>query len=432
MSRKQDASFESMISNRIITILKIAITSFITIYGVITGAAYFGIPLLVGSGIIGIVIIILISLIIGLSYVIFKSDKEVILNNPELLKLREENSILNEEISEIKIKNLELEEKAQLILYNKQVKISRKNSIGIVAPIIRFPTTFYLETIRGIREAGKNDTNLVLFDLNKEQIDDVRYFFKTKKFLNLVDGLITISVDIPSEDLDVLASLNYPVVNIYNTNECTPIVANINPKFNGFVNLMNHIIEEHRSKYLYLVTRPLINPMKFLKIDTFRRARRDVFYNALNKYNISIDTNDVWNLNSLSNNFRSDRSAIIETKDYSLDAGREIFSIISDKLKPDSAIICLADTVAAGFIQAAHESNYDLNGMKLRITGFDNSYIANFFDISSIDYNLPLTGELAYNRMKVAFSNLERENKLLPCIEENVFTKFIARSSCCY
>ena len=417
-------------------VLKHALTgflgTFIPLYAVVTGAPYFGITILGGTGVLGITVLTLVSIVAGLGFTVYKMFGLEPSVEPEITDLREEVEKRAEQIRELKERNQQLEEDAELLKHQKELPWNRKNSIGIVAPIAKFPTSYFLDTIRGVRSAMKNGTHLVLFDLNKEQTDEVRVFFKAKKFINLVDGLITISVDIPSTDLKALAKIKFPIVNIFNNATDPPIVGNINPRFDGFRDLMEHLVSNHDTRHFYLVSRPLINPLKFSKVDPFRKARRDVFYDALQRHDISFNTADVWNLDSLATNFDGNKNAVIETREYTLNVGRALFESVAHKLREDCAIVCLADTVAAGFLLAAAEANFDMSGLRLRVTGFDNSSIAEFYDISSIDYDYLLTGELAYGRMQVAISNSERGGNLLPVVEESVITKFVARSSCCH
>jgi DNA-binding LacI/PurR family transcriptional regulator len=426
-----------LLASNLARVLKYALTGVIAtlvpLYAIVTGAAYFGTPILQGTGILGIILLILISTVVGLGYTVYKmSLLESSPQTEEVADLREELGKQIEQTRELREKNQSLEEEAELLRHQKELPWKIKNSIGVVAPIAKFPTSYFLDTIRAIRSAMKNGTHLVLFDLNKEQTDEVKVFFKTKKFINLVDGLITISVDISPTDMKALAKLKFPVVNIFNNVTDPPIIGNINPRFDGFRDLMEHLADMHHSQHFYLVSRPLVNPLKFSKIDPFRKARRDIFYEVLQKYRIPINASeDIWHAESLLDSFDGSRSAVIETREYTLEAGRALFESMAHKLREDSAIVCLADTVAAGFLLAAAEDNFDITGLKLRITGFDNSYIASFYDISSVDYNLPLTGELAYRRLQVAISNLERGGNLLSAIEDPVITKFVPRSSCC-
>jgi DNA-binding LacI/PurR family transcriptional regulator len=418
--------------------IKYAITGFVAIFvpllGIIGGSSYFGVNVLKDMGITGLVLLALACAVASLISSLYRVALLKPAADPiEIEKLREEIEELVEQVQELKKRNLQLEEDAALVRHQKEPRRRHTSSIGIVAPIVRFPTTYYLETIRGIRDAVKNAARLVLFDLNKEQIGDVKFFFKAKNFVNLVDGLITINLDIPPSDMKVLANLRFPVVSIYNDDTDPPVVGCINPGLEGLRELIEHLIKKHNTQFFYLVTRPLSNPMKFSQVDPFRKIKRDVFYNVLQTNKIHIDqSEDVWNLNSLQQHFSGDRSGVIETRDYSLEAGRELFMCLERKLRPNSALICLADALAAGFLQAAAEADFDIQGIKLRITGFDNSYLAHFYDISSVDYNLPLTGELAYRRLQAALSNLERGGELIPATEEKVATKFIPRSSCCY
>lgn len=415
-----------------------ALTSFFALFipllGLIRGFSFFGVEVFEGTGIIGFASLALSCAVISLIVSLYRVALLKPAADPlEIGKLRDEIENLIEETQGLKKRNLQLEEDAALLRYHKEPRRRYKNSIGIVAPIVRFPTTYYLETIRAIRDASKNATHLVLFDLNKEQIGEVKHFFKAKSFINLVDGLIAINLDVPPSDLKVLANLGFPIVNIYNDLAVPPVVACVNPRLDGLRDLIEHLIKKHRTQFFYLVTRPLGNPMKFSQVDPFRKAKRDVFFDVLRKNNVSIDrTEDVWDSSSLKQHFCGDRSAVIETRDYSLEVGRELFACLEKKLRPDSALICLADTLAAGFLQAAAEADFDIAGLKLRITGFDNSYLAHFYKISSVDYNLPLTGELAYRRLQTALSIIQRAGELIPATVEEVATKFIARSSCCH
>lgn len=362
-------------------------------------------------------------------------ENQNIFEGKEIFRYKSE---IQKEISELhkQIKDLQIEKKQssqkpiQEAIFSKKTRI--KGIIGVVAPIIGFPTQFYLDIIKGIREEARNETQIILFDINKEQESDMKNFFGKKEFLNIVDGLINISVDIPSDDLQVLSELKFPIVNVHHCVKSPPIVGNIVPEPSGFKELMEHLVEYHSCKDLILVTRPLENPMKLMKIDPYRKAKRDIFIETLRKNKILIDDCPTYELEKIEHFSDEISSGIIEIKEYTFDAGREIYTKIRDRMRKNTAIVCLADNVAIGFIQASFEDRVDYKRAGIRITGFDNSYFSQFHELSTIDYNLPLTGILAYNRLNKALENLERTGELLSPVEDPVAMKFVRRKSCCF
>jgi DNA-binding LacI/PurR family transcriptional regulator/class 3 adenylate cyclase len=366
-------------------------------------------------------------------------EKQGIFEEKEIFRYMSENQ---REISDLhkQIKDLQIEKKAIISKTTDNVGIKPpfpektwiKGIIGVVAPIIKFPTQFYLEIIKGIREEARNETQIILFDINKEQQSEVEKFFGKKEFLNIVDGLINISVDIPSGDLHELSELKFPIVNIHHSIKSPPIVGNIIPEPSGFKELMDHLVEYHSCKDLILITRHIENPMKLMKVDPYREAKRDIFVGTLRKNKILIDDCPTYELEKIEPFSDEISSGIIEIKEYSFDAGREIYTKIRDTMRRNTAIVCLADTVAIGFIQAAFEDGVDYKRAGIRITGFDNSYFSQFHELSTIDYNLPLTGMLAYNRLNKALENLERTGDLLSPVEDPVPMKFVRRRSCCF
>ena len=338
------------------------------------------------------------------------------------------------------IKELQIEK--EVILKRKSEKVGLKSSfskepsikgaIGVVAPIIGFPTQFYSEIIRGIGDESCDKTQIILFNINKEQENDLKNFFGEKKFLDIVDGLINISIDIPYEDLYELSELKFPIVNIHHCYKSPSVVGNIVPEASGFVELMEHLVEYHSCKDLLLVTRPIENPMKLGEIDPYRKAKRDIFIESLRKNGIVLNGCPLYKLEQMESSTDEISSCIIEIQNYTFEVGGEIYNKIRDRIRKNTALVCLADTVAIGFIQAAFDDGVNYRKAGIRITGFDNSYLSQFYKLSTIDYNLPLTGMLAYSRLKSAVENLKRTGDLLAPVEDPIPMKFVRRRSCCF
>lgn len=311
-------------------------------------------------------------------------------------------------------------------------RTSIKGAIGVVAPIVGFPTQFYSEIIRGIGDESCDKTQIILFNINKEQENDLKNFFGNKKFLDIVDGLINISVDIPYEDLYELSLLKFPIVNIHHCVKSPSIVGNIVPDASGFSELMEHLVEYHSCKDLILVTRPVENPMKLGEIDPYRKAKQNIFIESLKKNGIILNNCPLYKLDLLESSTDEISSCIIEIQNYTFEVGGEIYNKIRDRIRKNTALVCLADTVAIGFIQAAFDDGVNYRKAGIRITGFDNSYLSQFYKLSTIDYNLPLTGMLAYSRLKNAIENLKRTGDLLAPVEDPIPMKFVRRKSCCF
>jgi len=279
-------------------------------------------------------------------------------------------------------------------------------SIGVVAPISFWSTEYYVKIIRAIRQAAERERRdiqrkLVVLDVAHEELADVEETL-ADAVIKDVRGLILINMRLNDNARRELYAAGIPVVNITHQDKHPPCVSSILPDHTGFEDLLEHILVDKKSQSAILVTKGLVNPYKGIKVDPFRKEKRDLFQSIARKAGLLVQPAiSLIELNSQLK-VRPGNAYVIELEQYLAEYGALLLERLATPVPPNTAFVFLADAVAIGFLVACQRSGRTAEDRKLRVTGFDNTEQATWFDLSSVDNQLDVIGRLAYEKLQVA------------------------------
>jgi DNA-binding LacI/PurR family transcriptional regulator len=100
---------------------------------------------------------------------------------------------------------------------------------------------------------------------------------------------------------------------------------------------------------------------------------------------------------------------VIEVDNYLPQYGIEIFDRLCAHAPANTVFVFLADLVALPFLAVAQQTGVRLRDRQIRVTGFDNTFAADWFGLSSVDYQLEVVGRVAYQQLQLA---LEKHNAM--------------------
>jgi len=282
---------------------------------------------------------------------------------------------------------------------------ARSRCIGVVAPISFWSTNYYVEIIRAIRIAADRERRdiqrkIVVVDVAHEDSTDVEEIL-SDVLIEDVQGLILINIKLSDHAREKLFAYSIPIVNITHQDNKPPSVCSILPDHAGFEDVVNHAIIEKKSNASILVMKEISNPYKNVKVDAFRKEKRDIFQSASRKAGLVV--HNPLKLLNIEDRLQIEpgNAYIIEIEQYLENYGDVIYEKLVHSVPPNTSFVFLADIVAIGFMNSLRKHN--INPDKLfRIIGFDNTKESSWFDLSTVDYQLDVVGRLAYEKLQMA------------------------------
>lgn len=307
----------------------------------------------------------------------------------------------------------------------------RMPAIGVLAPFSSWPTQFYANIVKAIREAADRELperqrRIVAFDIPQDSYKSVCDTLSRTLVEEHVQGLIAVNIKLPIDMVPRLLASRDPVVNIFHVESQPPFVGNIIPDHCGFQELVDHVLVYHRVHSAVLITKPLANPLKDVEIDPDRKEKREIFMSAAKRLafrtkELHLDEHEAIVVKELD-------AIVVEVDEYTAKTGELVFDRVLIHAQENTAVVCLADLVSVGIILAAEKSGKTYRQRGLRLTGFDNTESAHWFGVSTIDQRLNAMGRLAYDRLQAALD----VGEFLKPSTERVSTDFIKRQSCCW
>ena len=284
----------------------------------------------------------------------------------------------------------------------KKLRSVQKMSIAFISPITDSPNPrFYTEILKGVKkEAKKYGFYIDIYDVAENEEED---FFSNMPFLGMVDALIIVSSKMTSEPLLRLVQRKIPVVLVHPWRkvEEAPIVNSIIPDTEVFTQLLDHLFSDCNYRKPVLIS---LHPKNHI----IRKHKIELFKKALYKNNIPFDREK--------NLFTIERHTFSEGKR----AYRELISI-----NPEiDVFICLSDTVAASICREMEREKKEI-----AVTGYDNSDIAELFNLTTIDQKMEETGRIAFEKLFYAIKHVVVNKKLPDYSSSIVPLEFIIRMS---
>jgi len=222
----------------------------------------------------------------------------------------------------------------------------------------------------------------------------------------MVDGFLTLGVEKNTEVMNILERRNVPYLMVDSEPiEGVPAV-NIDD-YQGAKDAMNYILEKGHRNIVIVGIKSESNRRYQEYVGTLK-TRIDGYLEALNKFNIRIDSNQV-------------KLTECET---TLESGKMMFNKIWESDIKPTAIVAMCDISAIGIMTAAQESGIVIPN-DLSIIGFDDISCASFVSpkLTTIRQPIYVKGELAVNTLiKCINGKKDISHHVLP-------TKLIIRES---
>jgi len=285
----------------------------------------------------------------------------------------------------------------------------RSRIIGVVAPISYWSTEYYIDIIKAIRDAAEREQQhirrkIIILDVPHEEFNDVEEIM-TDVLIKDVSGLILINMKIGQAVKQSFYDAGIPIVNIAHEDNKLPSVCSILQDYTGLEDVFKHILLDKKSISAIFVTKGLANPFKGVKVDAYRKGKRDLFTRIAIKAGLTVQP--IMKLDAIDDQLDicPGNAYIVEVDHYRSQDGFLLFEKLPDFVPPNTAFIFLADITAVGFLLACQRSGLSALERKFRVTGVDNTEIAEWLDLTSVEAQHDITGRLAYEKLQLALDH---------------------------
>jgi len=285
----------------------------------------------------------------------------------------------------------------------KKLRSSNKMSIGFVFSLTSGTSTeYYVNILRGLkREADKYGYFIDIYDISE---DKRKEFFSDLPFMGMVDGLIVVASVVTSELLAPLVKRKIPVVLINPLAEerHRPVVSGIFSDSSAFIDLLNHLFDHHQYKNPMLISVNLNNSAQ-------RTEKYRMFVEAAESNGIKI----------------SDDRNVTFISSHSSSEGSRAYRNAIEKNPDADVYVCLTDTLAVPVIRHLQQE-----GRKAAVSGYANFEIAELFELSTVEQNIPQLGIKAFQHLFFSIQYIQRHGQFPEYSEERIPSDFIRRQSC--
>ena len=285
----------------------------------------------------------------------------------------------------------------------RKLRSSNKMSIGFVFSLTSGTSPeYYINILRGVKkEADKYGYFIDIYDINE---DKRKEFFSELPFMGLVDGLIIVASVVTSELLAPLIKRKIPVVliNPLAKEIHPPVISGISSDAAAFYQLLEHLFKDHKYRNPMLISVELNNSSQ-------RIEKYNIFVKAAGDNGIDFD--------------KDKNTTFISA--HSFPEGMRAYEMAIKKNPDADAYVCLTDTLAVPIIRGLEKDN-----KKAAVTGYANFEIAEVFDLTTIEQNIPVLGSKAFQHLFFSIQYIQRHNEFPEYSEEHIPGEFIKRGSC--
>jgi DNA-binding LacI/PurR family transcriptional regulator len=280
--------------------------------------------------------------------------------------------------------------------------------IAVLAPLTWWPTEYYSILARGIRDAADRERTAVRRDVYildvPRDLDERSDSILAAPVLRGAKGIISINLTLPGTFMDRCLDDGVPVVSVTHHETHPACAASVLPNHGGFAELVNSTLEKPDVAAAVLLTKELVNPLKGGSLDPFRTEKRRIFAEAADRQLLTAGEQTV--LDPIAPLRIAPSSAhIIEISEYTLEEGRRAHLSMVPPSEGTTAVIALADIVAIGFMSELNAAGLTISRSRIRLTGYDNIPLSEMMNLSTVDYNLPRVGRVAYDRLQEALDH---------------------------
>jgi serine/threonine protein kinase len=283
--------------------------------------------------------------------------------------------------------------------------------IGIVAPLSYWSTDYYVDIIRSIRKAADREKQnfqrrFIVMDVSKEHFAEVEGTL-TEAVVRNLEGLILVNMRMNKQIRAELTRIRIPVIHINHEDRSYPSACSILHDLSGFHDLLDDAMIKKRPKAAVLITKPVANPFKGVKVDLLRKQKREIFQTAASSIGLRCAPATTLKNSGSPIPILAGEAHIVEISEYGPDCGHEVFNCCRSA-PPSTLFVFLADVAAIGFLLAAEREGVTLAQRDMRVTGFDDIPAADWFGLSSVNYRLDIVGRIAYQQLQIALDSRDR------------------------
>jgi DNA-binding LacI/PurR family transcriptional regulator len=258
--------------------------------------------------------------------------------------------------------------------------LKHRRVLGL-CPLFGASKVYYSELLEAILErADSYKYQLIIQPVDMKNKKPLHEYHSMKE----LDGIIAITCQIEDTSwLEECATARIPVVLIHdNISEAklkgTTTVSSIRPGLHGLDELVDHLVIDHHCRNICVV-------MVREKGHLIRQQKLDTIKNAIKRNHLSFD----------------ERTQLFYVNEYSYIEGHRIVNYILQTNSTADAVVALADVTA---ISIMHELR-SRGKAHIRVTGFDNIEIAKLFNLTSVDQQLTMIGQTAFQDLDSAIEN---------------------------
>lgn len=262
----------------------------------------------------------------------------------------------------------------------KSLKIKKTHVIGIIVPKITTETAG--RVVNGVATVvNKNGYSLIIANTDLDVAEEIKYLkvFKQKN----VDGIILMATQITEKHKNIINEIDIPVVFVGQNVQGEACI--VHDDYNAAKSMMDILIKKGHKKIAYIgVTSKDI---------AVGKLRKNAYMDTLKENNISINKN------------------LIETGQFSIEAGYNCMeSIIEKGLKP-TAVFAVTDNIAIGAMHYLMKSGFRVPD-DISVVGMGDGKMAQYFNppLTTVHYYYNTSGIEACN-MLLKMINKEMKSK---------------------
>lgn len=286
---------------------------------------------------------------------------------------------------------------------------SKVPPIGVIAPVSAWPTSFYTGIIKGIRSGADSDElqprrRIIVFDVAREDIREVDAVVANAVEQEIA-GLIALNATWSDHVRDTMRKRGRRVVSVMVEDLSAPVCCSVLLDNKAFAELVQHMLGERPCSTAILVTPPAFDSSERNVIDFARNDKRRAYESASAAVGLKLAPTRQLNAELRSHPFSEGAAYVVEIPSYETGIGEQLFDAIAEKLLPETAIVFLNDWQAASFLSACAESGRSAKDRRLYIGAYEDTDVARWMGISTIDPQLDLIGHTAYKHLQAALDD---------------------------
>jgi DNA-binding LacI/PurR family transcriptional regulator len=280
--------------------------------------------------------------------------------------------------------------------------------IGVIAPMSAWPTAFYTNIIKGIRNGADSDEpdhrrNILVFDVARDYIDEVDAVLATALEQD-IPGLIAINATWSNKVRDIMRQEGRRVVSVMVEDLAPPVCCSIVLDNAAFTELIDHILAGGCAAAV-LVTPPPFDRSNRNMIDFARNDKRRAYETLTVRAGLKPGVVRALDADLARQPFDAGFAYVVEIPSYEAAIGEYLFTTIADSLSEHTALVFLNDCQAASFLAACQRSGRSAIDRRLRVSAYEDTDAAKWFGISTVDPQLDLIGRLAYENLQAALDD---------------------------